>query len=50
MSGCLLRSGDQNRFDHPNLAIRGAVRSAAFSHASRLDAASQSSRPSTEIS
>jgi hypothetical protein len=46
---CLLRAGNEDGDDHPDLTVRGAS-GAAFSHASRLAAASHSSRPSIGIS
>jgi len=49
VGGRLLRPGNEDRGDHPDLTIGRACRS-PFSHASRLAAATHSSRPSIGIS
>ena len=46
VGGCLLRAGDEDRGDHADLTVSRAVRGSACPHASRLAAASHSSRPS----
>ena len=46
LGGCLLRAGDEDRGDHADLTVSRAVRGSACPHASRLAAASHSSRPS----
>ena len=49
MGGRLLRAGDEDSGDHPNLTVGGASGGAAGPHASRRAAASHSSRPSIGI-